>query len=104
MMELLIQDIAKSTLPDSVINDKKLMAFFKKIPAADRRNLYFIKGSLLTIINNKKYDKTSYTAKINTTRLTADGNTFKEANKFSKERLVSLDLISLDNVIAMVTL
>ena len=101
MMQLIIQDVAKSSIPDSFRNDKKVAEILKKIPAARRKNLFYISGAVLTTVTSKKYDKSSYSSKVNTNWLTAEGSVFMEATKFSKDRLVSLDLIALDTLIGL---
>ena len=100
-MQLIIQDVAKSSIPDSFRNDKKVAEILKKIPAARRKNLFYISGAVLTTVTSKKYDKSSYSSKVNTNWLTAEGSVFMEATKFSKDRLVSLDLIALDTLIGL---
>jgi len=99
LMELVIQDVSKSIAPDSLIDNVKLKAYIGKVPADKKKNYYFIKSSLLTIVNFKKYSKADFSAKVNVSYVTAEGKTYASRDKFSKERIVSLDLISFDDIL-----
>ncbi len=100
MMELVIQDINSSTVPDSLI-DKALIASIIKdqIPEEERKNYFYIKSATLTLINNKIYKETSFEAKVNSTYVTAEGKIFNSNDKFSRNRIVSVELISLEDLI-----
>lgn len=100
MMEFIIQDISSSTVPDSLI-DKTLIASIveKQIPEAERKNYFYVKSATLTLINNKLFKETSFEAKVNSTYVTAEGKVFNSNEKFSRNRIVSVELISLDNLI-----
>lgn len=99
LMELVVQDVSKSVAPDSLIDMDKLRAYINKVPADKKRNYYFIKSSLLTIVNFKKYSKSDFSSKINTSFVTAEGKVYSSRDKFSKERIVSMDLISFDDIL-----
>ena len=99
IMELIIQDIVFSIIPDSLILKKEIKKIAENIAQSKRPNYFFIKGTTLTIINNKKFKEQKFEAKVNNTYVTAEGKVFSSNEKFSRERLVSLDLISLDDIL-----
>lgn len=100
MMELVIEDINSSTVPDSLI-DKSLIASIieKQIPEAERENYFYVKSATLTLINNKIYKETSFEAKVNSVYVTAEGKIFNSNEKFTRSRIVSVELISLKDLI-----
>lgn len=102
IMELIVQDVILSVVSDSMILKKEIENVAKNIPKSERKKYFFIKGTTLTIINNKKYREQKFNAKINNTYVTAEGKVFASNEKFSRERLVSVDLISLENILASV--
>jgi hypothetical protein len=95
IMELLIQDVVMAIVPDQHILKEELKLAVSKYPELEREKFFFIKGATLTIINNKKYKEQKFEASVNNTYVTAAGKVFASNEKFSRERLVSLDLISL---------
>ncbi len=99
IMELIIQDVVMSIIPDSMILNKEIEKVAESIPVPEREKFFFIKGTTLTIINNKKFKEQKFEAKINNTYVTAEGKVFASNERFSRERLVSLDLISLNDIL-----
>lgn len=100
MMELIIQDVNSSTVPDSLIDKKIINSIVEKqIPEAERKNYFYVKSATLTLINNKLFKETSFEAKVNSTYVTAGGKVFNSNEKFSRNRIVSVELISLDNLL-----
>lgn len=99
IMEIIIQDVIMSIVPDAMILSKELEEAAKNIPEAERKNYFFIKGTTLTLVNSKKFKELKFDAKANNTYVTVEGKVFSSNDKFSKERLVSLDLISLDDIL-----
>lgn len=99
LMELVIQDVSKSIATDSLIDMDALRALIKKTPEDKRKYYYFVKSSLLTLVNFRKYSKADFSAKVNTSYVTAEGKVYSSKDKFSKERVVSLDLISFDDIL-----
>jgi len=83
-MELVIQDVAKSIVPDTLIDVDVLKTFAESIPA-DQRNNY------MTFVNNNKYSEINCDAKVNSSYVTAGGKVYATNDKFSRERMVSLD-------------
>lgn len=102
LMELVIQDVSTSIAPDSLIDLATLKAYVNKVPADKKKNYFFIKSSLLTIVNYKKYSKADFSTKVNLSYVTAEGKVYSSKDKFSKERIVSLDLISFDDILDQV--
>lgn len=101
IMELIIQDVFFSIVPDKLILKDKVKKVAEKLNEAERKNYYFIKGTTLTIVNNKKYKEQKFDAKINYTFVTAEGKVYGNNEKFSRERLVSLDLVALDDILKL---
>lgn len=102
LIELVIQDVSKSIALDSLIDLTILKALIQKVPEDKRKNYYFVKSALLTIVNFKKYSKADFSAKVNASFVTAEGKVYSSKDKFSKERIVSLDLISFDDLLDQV--
>lgn len=99
IMELIIQDVMYSIIPEDLIWKDELK---KKVGEIDKNELskyFFIRGTLLTIINNKKFKSQKFDAKVNTTYVTIDGDVFASNEKFSRERLISIDLVPLKEMI-----
>jgi hypothetical protein len=63
MVELLIQDINKSIVPDSLVDINAINAIKAKIPDAEKLNYFFVRSALLTFVNHKKFRSTSFSAK-----------------------------------------
>lgn len=99
LLELIIQDVSKSTANDTLIDTVAIKNIANKIPEATRKNYFFVKSSLLTFVTFRKYTKADLTAKVNTSYVTAEGKAYSSNDKFSKERVVSLDLISFDDLL-----
>lgn len=99
ILELVVQDVTKSHVPDSLIDQKAIEKAIKTIPEKDRANYYYVKNATLTLINYKKFRETKIDTKINTTYVTAEGGVYNSDDKFSKERIVSLELVSLSGLI-----
>lgn len=99
IMELIIQDISKSIVPPDLIDIDRILSAVKNIPINDRKNFFYIKTATLTYINSRKYSETRVDLKINATYVTAEGKAYSTSDKFSRERLVSVDLISLEDLL-----
>lgn len=99
IMELIIQDVMLSIVPDTLILKDEIKRIAGNIDQSERAKYYFIKGTTLTLVNNKKYKEQKFEAKVNNTYVTAEGKVFASNEKFSRERLISLDLISLEDIL-----
>jgi hypothetical protein len=99
IMELIIQDVMVSIVPDELMLKEEIKAISDQITAENKAQYYFIKGTTLTLVNNKKFKEQKFEAKVNITYVTAEGKVFASNEKFSRERLVSLDLIPLNDLI-----
>jgi|GEM_PF-5021016 len=99
IMELIIQDVMLSIVPDTLILKDEIKKIAQSIPTIDRKDYYYIKGTTLTLVNNKKYKEQKFEAKVNSTYVTASGKVYASNDRFSRERLISLDLISLDDIL-----
>ncbi len=98
-MELIIQDVIFSIITDDLILKEEVKKVAEKLTETERKNYFFVKGTTLTIVNNKKYKEQKFDAKINYTFVTAEGKVYGNNEKFSRERLVSLDLVALDEIL-----
>ena len=101
IMELIIQDAVLSIVPDTLIMVDEIKNIANNLGDEERKNYYFVKGTTLTLVNNKKYKEQKFEAKVNSTYVTAEGKVYSSNENFSRERLISLDLISLDEIIAI---
>jgi hypothetical protein len=100
IMELNIQDAAKSTVPDSLIDVAVIKEVAQSIPPEDRKNYFYIKGVTLTLIDNRKYTESKFDASVNSCFVTAGGKIYSSNEKFQRERTISVFLVSLDNIIS----
>ena len=101
IMELNIQDAAKSAVPDSLIDVDVVKQVAESIPAEDRKNYFYIKSVTLTLIDNRKYTEAKFDASINSCFVTAGGKTYSSNEKFQRERTISVFLVSLDNILSV---
>lgn len=101
IMELIIQDAVLSIVPDTLIMVDEIKNIASNLNEEERQYYYFIKGTTLTLVNNKKYKEQKFEAKVNSTYVTAEGKVYSSNENFSRERLLSLDLISLDEILAI---
>ena len=92
IMELVIQDVCLSVAPDSILDVELL----KKITG---KNLFLVTSAMLSIINYKKFTQTNISGSVNILYIKVGGKTYASYDKFSRERVVSVDLISLDDII-----
>ncbi len=100
MMELVVQDIVISYVPDSLVDCAAIKQIVEnQIPVDQRKFYFYVKNSTLTIINNRVLKETSFNVNVNSTYVTAEGKIYNSNDKFSRERMVSVELISLDNLI-----
>lgn len=100
IMELNIQDAAKSLVPDSLIDVDVIKHIADGLPADERKNYFYVKGVVLTLIDNRKYTETKFDASINSCFVTAGGKTYGSNEKFQRERIISILKVSLDNLIS----
>jgi hypothetical protein len=101
IMELNIQDAAKSAVPDSLIDVDVVKQVAESIPAEERKNYFYIKSVTLTLIDNRKYTESKFDASINSCFVTAGGKTYSSNEKFQRERTISVFLVSLDNILSV---
>jgi hypothetical protein len=101
IMELNIQDAAKSTVPDSLIDVDQIKRVAESLPADQRKNYFYIKSVTLTLIDNRKYTEGKFDASINSCFVTAGGKTYTSNEKFQREKTISVFLVSLDNIISV---
>ena len=100
IMELNIQDAAKSMVPDSLIDVDVIKQVAQSLPEADRKNYFYIKSVTLTLIDNRKFTESKFDASINSSFVTAGGKTYSSDEKFQRERTISVFLVSLDNILS----
>jgi hypothetical protein len=100
IMELNIQDATKSLVPDSLIDVDVIKQIAESLPADDRKNYFYVKGAILTLIDNRKYTESKFDASINSCFVTAGGKTYSSNEKFQRERVISILKVSLDNLIS----
>ncbi|MBS1526625.1 MAG: hypothetical protein JST19_13295 [Bacteroidetes bacterium] len=100
IMELNIQDAAKSSVPDSLIDVDQIKRIAESLPADQRKNYFYVKSVTLTLIDNRKYAEGKFDASINSCFVTAGGKTYTSNEKFQREKTISVFLVSLDNLIS----
>jgi len=99
IMEIVIQDVTTSIVPKNYVDKDAIKALISTLPAADLKKYFFVKTATLTLINNKRFVEADLTAKVNASFVTADGRAYSSNNKFSQDRVVSIDLISLKDAL-----
>ncbi|HTI59431.1 hypothetical protein [Mucilaginibacter sp.] len=100
IMELNIQDVAISTVPDSLIDVDAIKSAIADIPAEEKKNLYYIKSATLTLIENRKYTESKFDASINSFFVTSGGKTYSSNEKLKRDRTVSIYIVPLDHIIS----
>ena len=100
IMELNIQDVAISSVPDSLIDIEAIKSAIANIPDDDKKYLYYVKSVTLTTLDSRKYTESKFDASINSCFVTAGGKTYSSNEKFQRERVISILKVSLDNLIS----
>jgi len=103
IMEINIQDAAKSSVPDSLIDVEQIKRVAASLPADERKNYFYIKSVTLTLIDNRKFTEGKFDASISASFITAGGKTYTSNEKFQREKTISVFLVSLDNIISVPT-
>ncbi|WP_295674497.1 hypothetical protein [uncultured Mucilaginibacter sp.] len=99
ILELNIQDVAISSVPDSLIDIEAIKSAIANIPEEDKKYLYYVKSVTLTTLDNRKYTEAKFDASINSCFVTAGGKTYSSNEKFKRDRTVSLFTVPLSNFI-----
>jgi hypothetical protein len=100
IMEISIQDVAISTVPDSLVDVDALKATIASLSDDEKKDLYYIKAATLTYIDNRKYTEAKFDASINSCFVTAGGKTYSSNEKFKREKTVSVFLIPLAHLLS----
>jgi|SRR5581483_2813491 len=100
IMELNIQDVAISTVPDSLIDIDAIKSAIADIPADEKKNLYYIKSATLTVLDSRKYSEGKFDASINSCFITSGGKTYSSNEKFRRDKTVSIYIVPLDHIIS----
>jgi hypothetical protein len=101
IMEISIQDVAISTVPDSLVDVDALKATIANLSDDEKKDLYYIKAATLTYIDNRKYTEAKFDASINSCFVTAGGKTYSSNEKFKREKTVSVFLIPLAHLLSV---
>ena len=99
IMELNIQDAVKSMVPDSLVDVEAIKRVADALPPEERKYYFYVKGVILTLIDNRKYGEAKFDASINSCFVTAGGKTYSSSEKFQRERIISILKIPLDNML-----
>ena len=99
IMELIVQDVTKSYVPDSLIDVDNVYSIINQIPQDQRKYYYYVKNAILTLINNRKYRESKIDANVTTTYVTAGGKVYNSNDKFARERVVTVELVSLEDLL-----
>jgi hypothetical protein len=99
-MELNIQDVASSTVPDSLVDVEAIRGAIANIPDDQKKDLYYIKAATLTYIDSRKYTEAKFDASINSCFVTAGGKTYSSNEKFKRDKTVAIFIVPLDNIIS----
>jgi hypothetical protein len=100
IMEISIQDVAISTVPDSLVDVDAIKATIAGLSDDEKKDLYYIKAATLTYIENRKYTEAKFDASINSCFVTTGGKTYSSNEKFKREKTVSLFLIPLAHLLS----
>lgn len=100
VIEVSLTDLIKSS-PDKDSIDieklKKYKEFIKDRP--DSENYYFVNSALLTIGTGRKFKKSQFKKSVNTIYLTIGGSVYKSEEQIKKERIISIEITSLNDMI-----
>lgn len=98
LMELIIQDVTKASVPDSLIDQSAVSAWISRISPEDLSNWYYIKLVTLTHISNKKLREGRLELNVNASYVTAGGKAYSSNSRYAKDRIVSMRLVSLSGI------
>ncbi|HWD89483.1 MAG TPA: hypothetical protein VG367_15230 [Mucilaginibacter sp.] len=99
IMELNINDVAISTVPDSLVDVDAIKSAISGMTDDDKKNLYYIKAATLTTIDSRKYTESKFDAAVNSCFVTAGGKTYGSNEKFKRDKNVSVFIIPLDHIL-----
>lgn len=99
VVEVRLEDIAQCEVPSNRKDDALLQSYINSISQEKLSDYYFVEGAVLTNFTHKKFSKTKFDAKVNMSWVSIDGSAYGTNDKLSTERLVSLQLISLKDLL-----
>jgi hypothetical protein len=99
VMELNINDVAISTVPDSLVDVAAIKSAISGMSDDDKKNLLYIKAATLTTIDSRKYNESKFDAAINSCFVTAGGKTYSSSEKFKRDKSISIFVIPLDRIL-----
>jgi hypothetical protein len=97
MLEVIIRDVATSSLDSDKIDQQKLAAFAKSLPAKAGVQRCFVQGVRIASISYRKYAKADANAKVAAgTAFQAGGAVYNTSEQFTGDYKLSIDCIDLD--------
>lgn len=99
IIEVNLTDISKTYVPDSLINKSLLEKDIKEYKLKEKGNYYWVKTATLTIANGSTFNESKFSKKINSVYITVDGEVYRTMRTQKKDRIVTLDLISINDLI-----
>jgi hypothetical protein len=99
IIQIGITDVAKSFVPDSLMDIGALNDILKQVPADQLKNLYYIKSVTLTHITSKPYSESKFNLANNAFYIIKDGKTYMSAGPESYlDQVISVFLIPLSRI------
>jgi len=100
VIEVSLTDLIKASPNKGSIDIEKLKKYKESIKdRPDSENFYFINSALLTIGTGRKFKKSQFKKSVNTIYLTIGGSVYKSEEQIKKERIVSIEIASLNDMI-----
>jgi len=99
LAEVVIQDVASMIPPDSSIMKDEIKKAVEKLPADEIDKYFLVRTAMLTIINYRVFNESKFDSGISCLYITVNRKTYSSLDKMKKERKISVDLISLKNII-----
>ncbi len=99
LAEVVIQDVASIIPPDSSIMKDEIKKAVEKLPPDEIDKYFLVRTAMLTIINYRVFNESKFDAGISCSYITANRKTYSSLDKMKKERKISVDLVSLKNIL-----
>jgi len=100
ILELNIQDVAISTVPDSLIDTDAIKDAVADVPADEKKNLYYIESATLTLIDSRKYTGARFDAGVNSSFVTSGSRIYSSNRKFKTDKIISIAIVPIDQIIS----
>lgn len=100
VIEVSLTDLIKSSPSKGSIDIEKLKKYKESIEdRLDSEDYYFVNSALLTIGTGRKFKKSQFKKNVNSVYITVNGSVYKSEEQIKRERIISIELTSLNDMI-----